>query len=247
MKKLTDKIALVTGAGRGIGKAIAEHLAQEGAHVICISRTAANCQQVTEGIRQQGNKAEAFAVDVSSKNAVYAIAKQILSQYEAIDILVNNAGITCDKLFVKMQDEDWEQVLLTNLFSAFYVCKSFVQPMVQKRWGRIINVSSVAGITGNVGQVNYSAAKAGLLGFTKSLAKELAGRNITVNAIAPGFVATDMTQSLHETIVEQAKKCIPLKRFGLPDEVAAMAVFLASDEANYITGQVMRVDGGMVM
>jgi 3-oxoacyl-[acyl-carrier protein] reductase len=247
MKKLTDKIALVTGAGRGIGKAIAERLAQEGACVICISRTAANCQQVAEDIRQKGNKAEAFAVDVSSKNAVYEIANQILSQYEAVDILVNNAGITCDQLFVKMKDEDWEQVLVTNLFSAFYVCKSFIQPMVQKRCGRIINISSVAGITGNAGQVNYSSAKAGLLGFTKSLAKELAGRNITVNAIAPGFIATDMTQNLHETIVEQAKKCIPLRRFGLPEEVAAMAVFLASDEAKYITGQVMRVDGGMVM
>ncbi len=247
MKKLENKIALVTGAGRGIGKAIAERFAKEGATVLCISRTASNCQQVAEAIIQQGGSAVAFSMDVSHKQSIQTISKKILEQYPTIDILVNNAGITRDKLFVRMEDEDWENVLFTNLFSAFYLCKQFVGPMTKKRWGRIINISSVSGIIGNAGQTNYSAAKAGLLGFTKALAKELACRSITVNAIAPGFIATQMTQNLNETIIEQAKKLIPLKRFGEAEEIANMAIFLASDEAQYITGQVIKIDGGMVM
>ena len=247
MKRLENKIALVTGAGRGIGQAIAERFAKEGAIVLCVSRTAANCQQVAEAIIQQGGSAVAFPMDVANKQSIQTVSQQILEQYPNVDILVNNAGITRDKLFVRMDDADWEDVLFTNLFSAFYLCKQFVGPMTRKRWGRIINVSSVSGIIGNAGQANYSAAKAGLLGFTKSLAKELACRSITVNAIAPGFIATQMTQELNETIVEQAKKLIPLKRFGEAEEIANMAVFLASDEAQYITGQVIKVDGGMVM
>ena len=247
MKRLENKIALVTGAGRGIGQAIAERFAQEGATVLCVSRTAANCQQVAEAIIQQGGSAVAFPMDVANKQSIQTVSQQILEQYPTIDILVNNAGITRDKLFVRMDDADWEDVLFTNLFSAFYLCKQFVGPMTRKRWGRIINISSVSGIIGNAGQANYSAAKAGLLGFTKSLAKELACRSITVNAIAPGFIATQMTQELNETIVEQAKKLIPLKRFGEAEEIANMAIFLASDEAQYITGQVIKVDGGMVM
>ena len=247
MKRLENKIALVTGAGRGIGQAIAERFAKEGATVLCVSRTTANCQQVAEAIIQQGGSAVAFPMDVANKQSIQTVSQQILEQYPNIDILVNNAGITRDKLFVRMDDSDWEDVLFTNLFSAFYLCKQFVGPMTRKRWGRIINVSSVSGIIGNAGQANYSSAKAGLLGFTKSLAKELACRSITVNAIAPGFIATQMTQELNETIVEQAKKLIPLKRFGEAEEIANMAVFLASDEAQYITGQVIKVDGGMVM
>ncbi len=247
MKRLADKIALITGAGRGIGKAIAEHFAQEGAHVICASRTEANCQQVAQAILDQGGSAEAFAMDVASKECVHAVSQAILEKHPTVDIIVNNAGITRDKLFIRMSDEDWEQVLFTNLFSAFHICKAFVPPMTQKRWGRIINISSVSGLVGNPGQVNYSAAKAGLLGLTKSLAKELASRNITVNAIAPGFIATDMTQGLNESFVEQAKKLIPLKRFGKAEEIAAMAAFLASEEASYVSGQVLHVDGGMVM
>lgn len=247
MKKLDNKVALITGAGRGIGRSIAERFAQEGATVLCVSKTPENCQQVAQGIIAQGGKAEAFPMDVARKECIKEVSEKILEKYKNVDILVNNAGITRDKLFVRMDDEDWEQVLFTNLFSAFYLCKQFVRPMTLKRWGRIINISSVSGIMGNAGQANYSAAKAGLLGFTKTLAKELACRSITVNAIAPGFIATSMTNTLPESVVEQAQKIIPLKRFGDPMEVANTAVFLASEDSSYITGQVIKVDGGMVM
>ena len=247
METLVNRVALISGAGRGIGRAIAERFAQEGATVLCVSKTPENCQQVAQTIIEQGGKAEAYPMDVADKNSILTVSAEILKKHACVDILVNNAGITRDKLFVRMEDEDWEQVLFTNLFSAFYLCKQFVRPMTMKRWGRIINMASVSGIMGNAGQANYSAAKAGLIGFTKTLAKELACRSITVNAIAPGFIATSMTQNLPETVTEQAKKIIPLKRFGEANEVANAAVFLASNESSYITGQVLKVDGGMVM
>ena len=247
MDKLQNRVALITGAGRGIGQAIAEKFASEGAYVLCVSRTSANCQQVAQTIQAQGGKAEAFAMDVADKNSVKEVSQKILERYPHVDILVNNAGITRDKLFVRMEDDDWEKVLFTNLFSAFYLCKEFVGPMTKKRLGRIINIASVSGIIGNPGQANYSAAKAGLIGLTKTLAKELACRSITVNAIAPGFISTQMTETLKDEVVEQAKKIIPLKRFGEASDVANVATFLASEESSYMTGQVLKIDGGMVM
>ena len=247
MGRLEGHTAVITGAGRGIGKKIAEFFAKEGATVLCVSRNPENCRAVAEDIRASGGQADAFPTDVSDKENIREVSKMILERYPKTDILVNNAGIVRDKLFVKMSEDDWEQVLLTDLFSAFYMCKQFVPPMVQNRWGRIINMASVSGVMGNAGQTNYSAAKAGLIGFTKSLAKELAGRNITVNAVAPGFVDTQMAQELGEAMLEQVKKVIPAKRLGTVEDVANTAVFLASDDAAYMTGQVLHPNGGLYM
>ena len=247
MRRLEGHTAVVTGAGRGIGKAIAEAFAKEGAAVLCVSRNPENCQSVAEGIRSSGGKANAFPMDVSDKANIAEVCQTLLERYPKVDILVNNAGIIRDKLFIKMSDDDWEQVLFTDLFSAFYICKQFVPSMARNRWGRIINMASVSGVMGNAGQTNYAAAKGGLIGFTKSLAKELAGRAVTVNAIAPGFIDTQMAQSLGEETLEQVKKIIPAKRLGTTENVANAAVFLASDEASYITGQVLHLNGGLYM
>ena len=247
MRRLEGHTAVVTGAGRGIGKAIAEAFAKEGAAVLCVSRNPENCQSVAEGIRSSGGKANAFPMDVSDKANIAEVCQTLLERYPKVDILVNNAGIIRDKLFIKMSDDDWEQVLFTDLFSAFYICKQFVPSMARNRWGRIINMASVSGVMGNAGQTNYAAAKGGLIGFTKSLAKELAGRCVTVNAIAPGFIDTQMAQSLGEETLEQVKKVIPAKRLGTTEDVANAAVFLASDEASYITGQVLHLNGGLYM
>ena len=247
--KLTfeNKKAVVTGAGRGIGKAIAESLAAEGVEVICVSRSESSCGAAAEAIRGNGGKAHALAVDVADKAAVASAAETLLAQHERIDILVNNAGITRDTLLLRMSDEDWESVISTNLSSCFYWTKNLVRPMTRARWGRILNISSVVGLTGNAGQANYAAAKAGMLGLTKALARELAGRSITVNAVAPGFISTDMTAGLGEEVTAEAQKQIPLKRFGEPGDIASMATYLCSEQAGYITGKVFTVDGGMVM
>jgi 3-oxoacyl-[acyl-carrier protein] reductase len=240
---------LVTGAGRGIGKAIAETLATHGVTVICVSKSADSCGAVAAAITQAGGKAKALAVDVADGAAVAKAAEALLAEFPAIDILVNNAGITRDGLLFRMSDADWNDVIATNLSSCFHWTKHVARPMTRARWGRIINITSVSGILGNAGQANYSAAKAGMIGLTKSLAREFASRSITVNAVAPGFIRTDMTNELigKEEVASKILEAVPLKRFGEPSDIANMCTYLASEEAGYITGQVFTVDGGMAM
>lgn len=248
MAENTDsKIALVTGAGRGIGKSIALRLAAKGHHVICVSRSESSCGAVAEAINADSGSAEALALDVADKVAVASACEALLEKHETIDILINNAGITRDGLLFRMSDDDWEDVIATNLTSCFSFIKHLARPMTRKRWGRIVNMSSVIGQTGNAGQANYAAAKAGMLGLTKSLAKEFAARNVTVNAIAPGFIATDMTAELNEKTQEGIVGIIPMKRMGEVSDIAAATEFLVSEDAGYVTGQVFTVDGGMVM
>ena len=247
MGQLTNQIAVVTVAGRGIGRAIALKFAAEGADVVCVSRTQENSEKVANEIGALGRKAWAFAVDVADSAAVNAAAVKILADCGKVDILVNNAGITRDGLLMRMSDEDWDTVLNTNLKGAFFFTKAFSRTFARQRSGRIINISSVIGLIGNAGQCNYAASKAGLIGFTQSVAKELASRGITVNAIAPGFIETDMTSELKPEMRDAILKQIPLGSFGSAEDIAGAALFLASPAARYVTGQVLTVDGGMVM
>jgi 3-oxoacyl-[acyl-carrier protein] reductase len=247
MSQLENQIAVVTGAGRGIGRAIALKLAAAGADVACVSRTQENSEKVAAEVRALGRKAWAYAVDVADATAVNTAAGKILSECGRVDILVNNAGVTRDNLLMRMSDAEWDAVLNTNLKGAFLFTKAFSRALIKQRSGRIINVASVIGLIGNAGQSNYAASKAGLMGFTKSAARELASRGITVNVLAPGFIETDMTAGLKEELRAEVLKQIPLGSFGQPDDVAGAAVFLASPAARYITGQVLAVDGGMVM
>ena len=247
MSQLANQIAVVTGAGRGIGRAIALKFAAEGADVACISRTQENSEKVAGEIRALGRKAWAHAVDVADAAAVSAAAGKILAECGRVDILVNNAGVARDDLLMRMSEADWDAVLDTNLKGAFLFTKAFSRALLKQRSGRIINVASVIGLIGNAGQCNYAASKAGLIGFTKSVARELASRGITVNVLAPGFIETDMTAGLKEDLRAGVLKQIPLGSLGQPDDIAGAAVFLAGPAARYITGQVLAVDGGMVM
>ena len=243
---LKDKVALVTGASRGIGRQIAIRLAECGSKVIvnyCGSKEAA--KEVVDTIINTGGIAEALQCDVSDFGATQEMIKRILDKYEKVDILVNNAGVTKDNLLIKMSEDDFDIVVSTNLKGAFNTIRHLYRNFVKQRSGKIINISSVSGIMGNAGQANYSASKAGIIGLTKSLARELASRNICVNAIAPGFVETDMTGRLSGSAIESAKQMIPLQKFGKPQDIAEMVAFLASEKADYITGQVICVDGGM--
>jgi 3-oxoacyl-[acyl-carrier protein] reductase len=247
MSQLTNQVAVVTGAGRGIGRAIALKFAAEGADVVCVSRTQENSEKVAAEVRALGRKAWAVALDVSDSAAVAAAAEQILKDAGKVDILVNNAGVTRDGLLMRMSEADWDTVLDTNLKGAFTVTKAFTRSFLKQRSGRIINVASVIGLIGNAGQCNYAASKAGLIGFTKSCARELASRGITVNALAPGFIETDMTAVLKDDQKAGILTQVPLGTLGSTDDIAHCALFLASPGARYVTGQVLAVDGGMVM
>ncbi|MCP4899215.1 MAG: 3-oxoacyl-[acyl-carrier-protein] reductase [bacterium] len=243
MKELQGQVALVTGGGRGIGESIARHLAQSGAHVVCSD--VADPASVVEAIRAEGGSAEAMVFDVTDHKATAAAVQDIVGSNKRLDIVVNNAGITRDGLIVRMKPEDWSLVLKINLEGAFNVSQAAAKIMMRQRSGRIINISSVVGLMGNVGQANYSSSKAGLVGLTKSLAKELGSRNITVNAIAPGYIETAMTDQLDERQREALLKSLAIQRLGQPQDVADAVSFLAGPHASYITGTVINVSGGL--
>jgi len=248
MGKFSDKVAVVTGAGRGIGNAIAVRFARGGGSVAVLSRTEANAEKAAAELNAlREGCARAYAVDVSDHEGVQAVGKQVLADFDKVDILVNNAGATRDNLSMRMSEADWDLVLDTNLKGAFNTVKAFQRSILKQPHGRIINISSIIGLMGNAGQSNYAASKAGLIGFTKSLAREFARRGVTVNAVAPGFIVSDMTDVLADSVKEGILKNIPLGSLGTVDDIGAAVEFLASEEARYITGQVLTVDGGMVM
>ncbi len=245
--RFENQVAIVTGAGRGIGHAIAVRLASEGARIAAVSRSETAQRTADEINAARPEAAKAYAVDVSDHAAVQQTGAKILEDFGRVDILVNNAGVTRDGLSLRMSMEDWDTVMDTNLKGAFVFCQAVMRSMIKQRSGRIINISSIAGLMGNAGQANYAASKAGLIGLTKTLARELASRSITVNAVAPGFIVTDMTDVLSDQIKEAILPRIPLGKFGEGADIAAAVAFLAAPEAKYITGQVLTVDGGMVM
>jgi 3-oxoacyl-[acyl-carrier protein] reductase len=245
---MTEKrVALVTGGSRGIGAAIVHRLAADGMHVVAVARDAAKLESVIAEITAAGGTGESLICDVSDAKALAAAIEQIAEKHGRLDVLVNNAGITRDGLVLRMDDEDFDVVLNTNLKSAFVAIRAAARSMIRAKFGRIINISSISGVAGNAGQANYAASKAGLIGLSKSVAKELAGKNVTCNVVAPGFVVTDMTSVLSDQLKEQVRNFIPLKRFGQASEIAGAVSFLAGPDSSYMTGQVLCVDGGMVM
>ncbi|MFT8319454.1 MAG: 3-oxoacyl-[acyl-carrier-protein] reductase [Bacillus sp. (in: firmicutes)] len=246
--KLVGKTALVTGASRGIGRSIALELAKQGANIaVNYAGSVDRANEVVQEIKDMGREAIAIQCDVSNSESVADMLKQTLAAFGTIDILINNAGITKDNLLMRMKESEWDDVINTNLKGVFLCTKAVTRPMMKQRKGRIINITSIVGVTGNPGQANYVAAKAGVIGFTKTTAKELAQRNITVNAIAPGFITTDMTGKLTDDVKTAMLSQIPLGAFGNPEDIANAVVFLASDESGYITGQTLHIDGGMYM
>lgn len=245
MSQLDGKVALVTGASRGIGKAIATQLAQQGATVIGTATSENGAQAISDYLSEFGGKG--FALNVTDKDSVDATLKAINEAFGSIDILVNNAGITRDNLLMRMKDDEWQDIIDTNLTSIFTLSKAVLRGMMKKRFGRIVNIGSVVGSAGNAGQANYAAAKAGVIGFSKSMAREVASRGITINVVAPGFIDTDMTKALSDDQKEAIFKDIPANRLGEPDEIAATVAFLVSDGAAYITGETIHVNGGMYM
>lgn len=243
----TNKVVVVTGSTRGIGRGIAEEFAQSGAQVIIIGRTQSNVDEVVKNISAQGLAADGFACNITDANDVQETINKILDKHKRIDILVNNAGVTRDNLLLRMSESDWDEVITTNLKGVFLVSKVVSKVMLKAKQGKMINIASIIGITGNVGQSNYAASKAGVIAFTKSLAKELASRQITVNCIAPGYIKTDMTEQMTEEARDKIQKSIPINRLGEVSDVAGICLFLASDRANFITGQTLVIDGGMAI
>jgi 3-oxoacyl-[acyl-carrier protein] reductase len=241
---LESKVAFITGGASGIGAGIAKKFIQEGTRVIICD---VDAETGTETAQQIGGNIHFYKMDISDEGEVKKTVETVINEFSRIDILINNAGITNDRLLLRMTKQDWESVIGINLTGTFLVTKTIMRYMIKQRYGRIVNIASVIGLIGNPGQANYAASKAGIIGFTKSCAKELAGRNITVNAIAPGFIETRMTGNIPAEIKQNYLKLIPLRRFGLPEDVANLALFLSSDQASYITGQVVCLDGGMVM
>jgi 3-oxoacyl-[acyl-carrier protein] reductase len=246
--RFEGKVAIITGAGRGIGKAIAERLASEGADVVICDVDKEAAERTAEEIRSKYSvKAIAISADVANEGDVNSMVEETIKNFGRVDFLINNAGITRDSLLLRMSEEEWDKVIAVDLKSVFLCTRAVIRHMMRQRFGRIVNISSVIGLRGNVGQANYASAKAGIIGFTKSAARELAGRNITVNAVAPGYIQTEMTERLPQEVKEEMLKQVPLGRPGLPEDVAGVVAFLCSEDASYITGEIIRVDGGMAM
>ncbi len=246
-EKTEQRVAVVTGASRGIGEAIAHALAEQGRHVVCVARGAEKLEAVAKAITDAGGLASTKVCDMSDTAAITEMIESVAKEHGRLDILINNAGITRDNLLLRMSDEEFDDVIQVNLRGVFVACRAALRPMMRGKWGRVINLGSVSGLVGNAGQANYAASKAALSGFTKSLGKEMAAKNITANVVAPGFIQTDMTDVLPQVVKDAAQKAIPLSRFGQPREIAAAVAFLASEDAGYVSGQVLAVDGGMTM